>query len=306
MDDGTNNSNNSNDINIIELISYFWKKKLTIISITGIAAIISVIYSLSLPNIYTSSTLVAVANEKSSLSSKLGGYSSIAGLAGISIPRESNNSLEAIERIKSFDFFSEHFLPYIKLENLLAIKEWNPENNTILYDEKIFNNNSKKWIREKLPTIPSNQEAYREYKDILTIYEDNKTLFVTISIDHQSPHIAKKWVEIIVKNINESMRNIDKKNALDSINFLNKEVENTNLKETKEAISKLVESQLQNLMLTSASESYVYKTLNAPIAPEKKTSPSRAIICILITFLGGVLGIFVAFIQFYRNEIDAK
>ena len=112
--------------------------------------------------------------------------------------------------------------------------------------------------------------------------------------------------KIIVKNINESMRNIDKKNALDSINFLNKEVENTNLKETKEAISKLVESQLQNLMLTSASESYVYKTLNAPIAPEKKTSPSRAIICILITFLGGVLGIFVAFIQFYRNEIDAK
>ena len=196
MDDGTNNSNNSNDINIIELISYFWKKKLTIISITGIAAIISVIYSLSLPNIYTSSTLVAVANEKSSLSSKLGGYSSIAGL-GISIPRESNNSLEAIERIKSFDFFSEHFLPYIKLENLLAIKEWNPENNTILYDEKIFNNNSKKWIREKLPTIPSNQEAYREYKDILTIYEDNKTLFVTISIDHQSPHIAKKWVQLL-------------------------------------------------------------------------------------------------------------
>ena len=306
MDDGTYNSNNSNDINIIELISYFWKKKLTIFSITGIAAIISVIYSLSLPNIYTSSTLVAVANEKSSLSSKLGSYSSLAGLAGISIPRESNNSLEAIERIKSFDFFSEHFLPYIKLENLLAIKEWNPENNTILYDEKIFNNNSKKWIREKLPNIPSNQEAYREYKDILNIYEDNKTLFVTISIDHQSPHIAKKWVEIIVKNINESMRNIDKKNALDSINFLNKEVENTNLKETKEAISKLVESQLQNLMLTSASESYVYKTLNAPIAPEKKTSPSRAIICILITFLGGVLGIIVAFIQFYRNEIDAK
>ena len=88
------------------------------------------------------------------------------------------------------------------------------------------------------------------------------------------------------KKYKRKYENIDKKNALDSINFLNKEVENTNLKETKEAISKLVESQLQNLMLTSASESYVYKTLNAPIAPEKKTSPSRAIICILITFLG--------------------
>ena len=62
---------------------------------------------------------------------------------------------------------------------------------------------------------------------------------------------------------------------------------------------------MQNLMLAAASESYVYKTLNAPIAPEKKTSPSRAIICILITFLGAVMGLLVAFVQFYRNEIDA-
>ena len=291
----------NDEIDFGEILSIILKGKYIVLSITTLGAIFSVILALWLPNVYTSSTLLAVANEKSSMSNKLSSYSSLAGLAGINISRDSNNSLEAIERIKSFDFFSKHFLPYIKLENLLAVDRWNEDNNLLTYNSKIFDNNTKKWIRKTNPTKPSKQEAYKVYKEILTISEDNKTFFVTISIKHKSPNVAKNWVEIIVKNINDIMRQEENKIITNSINFLTEKIATTNLKETKDAISQLIESQMQSLMIAAASESYVYKTLNAPIAPERKTSPNRALICIIGTILGGILGVMLAFYIHFKK-----
>jgi len=297
-----NNDINYNDeIDFGEILSIILKGKYIVLSFTTFAAICSVFFALWLPNIYTSSTLLAVANEKSSMSNKLSSYSSLAGLAGINISRDSNDSLEAIERIKSFDFFSKHFLPYIKLENLLAVDRWDEDNNSISYNSKIFDNDTKQWIRKTNPKRPSEQEAYKIYKEILTISEDNKTFFVTISIKHKSPNVAMSWVEIIVKNINDIMREEENKLTTNSINFLTDTLATTNLKETKDAISQLIESQMQSLMITAASESYVYKTLNAPIAPERKTSPSRALICIIGTILGGILGVLFTFYIHFKK-----
>ena len=52
-----------------------------------------------------------------------GSYSAIAGMAGINLSSGTENkSLEAIERIKSLDFFANYFLPSIKLEDIYAVQ----------------------------------------------------------------------------------------------------------------------------------------------------------------------------------------
>ena len=54
--------------------------------------------------------LLAPTGEEETLGKKLGGYSSLAGIAGINISSErGSKSKEAIERIKSYDFFIEEF-----------------------------------------------------------------------------------------------------------------------------------------------------------------------------------------------------
>ena len=73
--------------------------------------------------------------------------------------------------------------------------------------------------------MPSDQEAYEKYKNILSINDDKKTGFVSVSISHPSPYIAKEWTDIIIFNINESMREVDKRDSLNSINFLNQQLE---------------------------------------------------------------------------------
>ena len=269
----TNNDihKNNDEIDFAEIFQILWNKKLLVTTITSLAAIISVIYSLLLPNIYLSQSILAPASSQESLSDKLGSFASFApAIPGISVPKSKiNKSLEGIERIRSFDFFIDRFLPNIQFENLVAAKKWNPANNSIVYDEKIFSENKKIWLEK-----PSKQEAYEIYTEILSIVQSDKTSLVTMSIEHISPYIAQKWLSLIIKNINDHMREIDKNVARNSIEFLNKSVANTNLSEIKSVIFSLMENQIQTLTLAESNEYYVFIPISSPIAPEKKSRAS--------------------------------
>ena len=178
-------------------------------------------------------------------------------------------------------------------------QSWNRKTNTITYKEKLFDDAAKKWIREvKAPKsiIPSNQEAFREYKKIISVTEDKKTKYVTLSIRHQSPYVAQNWVSIIVDNINESMRKETKDISDQSITFLNEKYEETSVNDLRKAIAELIDAQMQKLMFASVRNDYVYKTIESPLVPELKSSPNRAVICIVGTLIGFFLSIILVLI----------
>ena len=297
MNENNNSNSLDNEIDLAELFSIIWNKKLFISIFTSIAALISVLYALYLPNIYTSSSLLAPTTEDNSLSSQLGSFSGLAGLAGVSLPAGTiSNSQIAVKRIESFEFFSKYFLPNIKLEDLMAVDEWDAKNNTVVYDDSEFNSTTNEWSRK-----PSDQKAYKEYKRALSISQEELTGLVYLSMKHKSPVVAQNWVDTIIYNINECMREIDKQDAQNSIDFLNESLKNTNSQSIKVVFAKLMESQMQTLMLASSNEAYVFKTINSPIVPEDKSSPSRALICILGTLLGGILSILIVLFRNFRQ-----
>lgn len=291
------------EIDLRKVFSILWLKKASIIFITLFSLSISIIYAAILPNIYKSSALLVPSSTKDSLSSKLSSFSPIANIAGFGVASdEISKSKEALERIKSFEFFSNHFLPHIKLQNLVAIKEWQPQTDIIKYDKSIYDDNSDKWvIQAKHPKMsePSLQQAFKTYSKILYIFEDKKTSLVSISLEHQSPKIAKKWLDIIIENINNSMREEDKLNAINSINYLNEYSQSTTIQSMKDAIANLQETQMQTLMLASANENYIFKTIDPPLVPEENFKPKRLIIIIFGLFIGGILGIIIAIIRHF-------
>ena len=137
------------------------KRKYLISLLTTIAAVLSVLYALSLPNIYTSKALLAPSSSNNS-TSNMGAYSSLAGLAGISLPggESGNPIIEAMARIKSFDFFVNYFVPNIKIENLVAVDSWLREDNIMIYKSNIFDNSNdcgsvKFIIFQKVPFVIS-------------------------------------------------------------------------------------------------------------------------------------------------------
>jgi len=273
-----------NNIYISDIAKLIWLNINRCILIISLISLLSVFFALSLPNIYQSSAVLVPKSSNDNLNSKLSSFSTLSTFAGVEFrPGEVSKSQEAIKKVESLDFFSEYFLPNINLQDLFAVKEWVYSENKIIYDKDIYDVVGKRWVRKvKHPQSPepSMLEAYKRYKKILNISEDKKS-FVRISIDHQSPHVAKEWLEIIINNVNESMRLEDKISAQNSIDYLNKESELTNIASLKDAISNLLEVQLQTLMLASSEKEYIFKILDSPFIAEEKSSPSRALICIL-------------------------
>ena len=134
---------------------------------------------------------------------------------------------------------------------------------------------------------PSPQEAHHEFvKEYLGVSEDKKTGFVTISVKHLSPSVARDWVTLLINGINEAIRARDVQEAEKSIKFLNEQRLKTSLVSLTEVFSDLIEEQTKTMMLASASTEYVFRDNRAPVAPERKSEPQRALICVLGTMLG--------------------
>ena len=173
-------NNYDDDIDLSELFNVLWDNRFYVGAITSIFSLISIIVALMLPNIYQSKATLMAVEQSSGMSGMVGQYSGMARLAGISLESKSSaKDQEAIARIKSFEFFSNNFLPNIKLENLMAVKKWTQASNTLTYDTSDFNSESGQWVRKAKPPrskIPTSQEAFEEFIEIMSVSKDKKTL----------------------------------------------------------------------------------------------------------------------------------
>ena len=279
--------NHDEEINLLELLQVLWEGKIFIVSLTAFASIFGVLYSLSLPNVYESKALLVPVDSSSSISGALGSYQGLAGLAGINLPSGGGgeaNSAKAMETIKSLSFFEKNILTNIFLPDLMALESWSSDTNTVIYDESVYEMSTNSW-RDK----PSNQQAYREFTEKhLKLNKDKNSNFITISIKHQSPFLAKQWAEVAISEVNNFYRQKDKEESEKAVNYLNKQV-----------LAKLVQEETKKLALIDANKFYVFEYIDPPAVMEKKSEPSRSTICIISAFLGGILSILLVFIRNY-------
>ena len=300
------NPNDSDDeVNLTELFFILLEGKWIIVSLTAIASIIGVTYSLSLPNIYQSKAILVPINSSSSISGTLGGYAGLAGLAGINLPSggDKSNSEKAIKKINSLSFFENNILPNIHLPDLMAFESWNSQTNINSFDESIYDTRSNTWVRDfsyPKQQIPSAQESFKAFtSQHLSLIEDKKSGFITLSIKHESPFIAKEWVELIVNEINTFYRQKDKLNSEKSVNYLNQQISITGLSEIKQVLAQLLQEETKKLSLIEADQSYVFDYIDPPAVMEQKSEPKRSIICILSALFGGMLSILIVLIRHY-------
>lgn len=297
-------NDSENVIDLKELFYVLLEGKWIIVSLTTFISVIGVIYSLYLPNIYESKALLVPVNSTGSISGALGGYSSLAGLAGISLPssNDEGNSAKAIKKISSLSFFKNNILPNIYLPDLMAVKSWNSKTNTVVFDENIYDTKNNTWVRDysyPKQQIPSAQESFEEFKLKLGLSEDKSTGFSTLSVKHQSPFVAKQWAELVVNEVNSYYRQKDKSESEKAVSYLNQQISMTGLSEIKQVLAQLLQEETKKLTLIEANQSYVFDYIDPPAAMEQKSEPRRAIICILSALLGGMLSILLVFIRHY-------
>jgi uncharacterized protein involved in exopolysaccharide biosynthesis len=292
------------EIDLRELFYVLLEGKWIIVSLTAFVSIIGVIYSLLLPNIYESKAMLVPVNSSSGISGALGSYSGLAGLAGINLPSggDEGNSAKAIQKISSLSFFENNILPNIHLPDLMAVKSWNSKTNILAFDESIYDTSNNTWIRDysyPQQQIPSAQESYAVFKQHLSLSDDKKSGFITLSIKHRSPFVAKQWVELVVNEVNAFYRQKDKSESVKAVNYLNQQISMTGLSEIKQVLAQLLQEETKKLTLIEANQYYVFDYIDPPAVMEKKSEPKRALICILGAILGGMLSILFVLIRHY-------
>jgi len=292
------------EIDLRELFYVLLEGKWIILSLTAFASIVGVIYSLSLPNIYESKTMLVPVNSSSGISGALGNYSGLAGLAGINLSSsgDTGNSAKAIQKISSLSFFENSILTNIYLPDLMAFKSWNSKTNTAAFDENIYDTSSNTWIRDysyPQQQIPSAQESFRVFERHVILSEDKKSGFITVSIKHQSPFVAKQWAELVINEINAFYRQKDKSESEKAVSYLNQQISMTGLSEIKQVLAQLLQEETKKLTLIEANQYYVFDYIDPPAVMENKSEPKRAFICILSAILGGMLSIVLVLIRHY-------
>jgi len=298
----SNDLNYNENFDIVEILKTLWSQKFLIISITSFFALFSVIYALSLPNFYTSSALLKVTEQNqqqnggglSDLASRYGG---LASMAGISIPSSGVDSgTYAIQVIKSREF-AKHLMTFEGIkQNLMAVESFDMVSKKIIYDNEIYDANKKTWVRKdsKFNAEPSYIEIHETALKDLIVNKDDITGLITISFEHKSPVFAQEFVALVIKELNNITREINLKETNAALDYLKLEYENINKQELKYTINSLISNQMNNKMMASIKDDYLLSIIDPPIVPELKSSPKRALICILITIFGGLFSIVVA------------
>ena len=185
----------------------------------------------------------------------------------------------------------------------MALQSWDFRTNKVAYDKSIYDTNSKTWTRDysyPQQQTPSAQESFKVFIDEhLLLSEDKKSGFITLSISHQSPFIAKQWVELIVNEVNSFYRQKDKLESEKAVTYLNQQISMTGLSEVKQVLAQLQKEEIKKLTLIEANKYYVFDYIDPAAVMEKKSEPRRSVICIIFSMLGGMLSILIVLVRHY-------
>ena len=247
------------EIDLRELFNVIWEGKKLIILITSVVAICSIVYSLKLPNYYSSESVLIARDSQDA--GALSQYSGLASLAGVSIPSSGDTSVfEVIEIIKSREFVK-HLMTFENvLPSIMAAKSYDAASQELYFDPEIYDAKTKTWTREPSKnkgTKPSYLEAHKAYlKDMLSISQDKKTGLVSINIEHISPIFAKDFLALLIKEANTLNQEVDIDSSTKALNYLKKELSQTSLVEIKKSINQLIEAQLETQMMANIHDEY--------------------------------------------------
>jgi len=111
---------------------------------------------------------------------------------------------------------------------------------------------------------------------------------------------AAAWANELIERVNEEMRLRALAAAVASTRYLEKEREETQLVETREAINRLMESEINRKMMASVTKEYVFRVVDRalPADVDDRLKPKRLMLVVVGVVGGLLLGSIVVLFRF--------
>jgi uncharacterized protein involved in exopolysaccharide biosynthesis len=283
------------EIDLFELVQTVWSGKWVIILVSILAAAVSAWVSLQLPNVYTVQVKIAPVEDEggAQMNALVGQYGGLASLAGIPLPSGGSGQSELLLEILQSRSFLEPFIRDQSLgPRLIAIEGYDLIEKQEVVDSEKYDPTEKRWVRVvELPQTPepSGEELFEAFSEALSVTKDKTSPVITISFEHRSPLLGYEVLAALVKRVDDFARSRDRTRSQQSIEYLEQKLSETRLVDVEKVLYQMIESQTKTLMLAEVNKDYAFQVIDAPQVPEKHSKPSRALIVVLSTLVGGML-----------------
>lgn len=306
---------NEDEIDLLELAKKIWKDRKLIIYIVVIVTFVTAVISLFMTNIYTAQAVLKPVSQNqgggklTSLASQFGG---IASLAGITMP-SSASTTEMVNLLNS-NLLRKTIIETHNLLPVLFPDQWDKEKKTWKEPGIIIRQIGclKKLLLtqpiagKKETNYPDIWDGIRKLDDIINIKYDSKDDIITISADFSDPDMSARIVNYFVIALNEHMSGEAKRIANINKEYLEKQLRESNDPLIQQKIYNLIAEKIETIMMAEVKEGFAFKTLDPPMAPDKKSKPKRALIVILAFIVSLFFAIFTVLLKDYFRKIKSK
>ena len=297
----------SDEIDLMELWQAVWSQKLKVILTTFVFTVLAVLFALNQPDMYKSEALLAPAEAEKSgskLAALAGQFGGLASLAGVDLGGGGGSTEEALAILNSRSFITQFVRENDLLVPLFALKSV-PFSKGVEINPKIYNQQTKEWMREAQPPFtkePTDWEIYKTFSNIVNVSTNKTSGLITISIEWYIPEQAQQWVTLLVEKINAHMKKRDVDEARKSIEFIREKINEVSLVDMQAIFYGLIEQHGRTIMLAEVRDEYAFRTIDPAVVPLEKSKPKRALICVLGALLGGMLGVLWALVAYFTSK----
>jgi uncharacterized protein involved in exopolysaccharide biosynthesis len=263
-----------------ELVAVLWKRRrLVLISALLFTAVATVLAFTMTPVYRGTAILVPVNTDRGALEgglgSALGSVGGLAALAGFGLGSKESAVEETLAVLKSRQFTE----TFIVRNNLL------PE---LFHDS--WDAHTGSW--KVGATVPSLNKAFRAFDQMRTVDKDVKTGLITLKIDWTDRRRAAEWTNSLVQQLNDEMRARAIAESAASMGYLEKELSGTTEVAAREAISRLMESQIKQRMLAKVTQEYSLRFVDKAMVGDvtDKVAPRKALMMATGMLFGIVIG----------------
>ncbi len=155
---------------------------------------------------------------------------------------------------------------------------------------------------------PRISDAYaRLIGEVLGVREDRRTGLLEIRVRWHDPDATQRWAEELTSRLNRQLQQRAKQRAEADLRFLQDELRRTETLEIRQAIFRLIETQLKTVMMASISDDFALRVIDSPVLPDSDRPVSLGLLprlVITVTLLLG-LGLTVLLFRTIRGTVAA-
>jgi ABC-type Fe3+-siderophore transport system permease subunit len=221
-------------------------------------------------------------------------FSGLASMAGIQMDSAGSGKQIALGTLGSRSF-QESFLVDKEFMRLAFANRWRPETRDFSAS-----------ITGRVPTMDDALRVFNE--SVFSIVDDRKSGLTKLRIEWGNRNQAADWANELVRRLNESTRKSAIDEANRSLTFLNEELAQTNAIEVRQSISRLIESQVNKIVLANVRDQYAFRVLDPAVPPAESNFiwPRRSFSVAIGTLAGAVLALCGSMLLVLRGNTIAR